>query len=204
MEAFFNTIGFFYINFSFPLFFLIFIFVFRENIINLSERLISIEKSNSGARFNFANTEYYLMEFDELEHKLKEEFGDSILDKKPGGGGNPNGMDNSEVMLIYNPDELLKKSKKLGFFETIEELFVSYKILKKINDNNLISNGFDLEILNNDLVLKADKLIKGFYQFSMKAKLKGEFFEEKDIFNYQNLIKETLNLRQNLCIKKDV
>lgn len=202
METIFEFISFLYINFSFPLFFLIFIFVFRKNIINLSERLISIEKTNDGAKFNFADATPYFKQVDNLERNVKAEYGNEILNQKAGGGGDTGG-DISDALLIYNSDVLQKHYAKFGAFKTVEDLYISYKTLKKLNDQNLVSSGCDLTILNDDYVIEANKLIKDFYNFSLEARFSNELLQEKDIFGYQNLIKKTIILRQNLCINAE-
>ena len=82
-------------------------------------------------------------------------------------------------------------------------MYISYKTLKKSIDQNLVSGGCDLTVLDNYFVIEADKLIKDFYDFSLKARFENELLQEKDIFSYQNLIKKTIILRQNLCINAE-
>ena len=115
MEVIFKVVGFLYIHFSFPLFFLIFIFVFRKNIINLSERLVSIEKTNNGAKLEFADTKPYFKQADNLESDIKAKYGNEILNQKAGGGGDTGG-DISDALLIYNSDVLQRHYAKVGSF----------------------------------------------------------------------------------------
>lgn len=203
MEYIYRIFSILYTNFSFPLFFLIFIFVFRKQIISLFERLIFIEKTKNGAKLEFANTEDYFKKADDLEANIKDEYGEDILNQKAGGGGVTN-IDNSEELLIYNSNELQSHFAKFGPFKTVNDLYISYRTVKKTNDLYLTLSENDLSILDNKFVKSADNLIKDFYEFSLKSKFENKILQEKDIFNYRNLIKETLILRQNLVINEKV
>ncbi|MGW7890216.1 hypothetical protein [Staphylococcus xylosus] len=192
-----------YLNFSYPLFFLIFILLFSKDIKLLFKRIISVERKNSGMKFVFANADEYFIEADSVKEKIVRKYGDTILNQKGGAGGVANAI-NSKYRLVYYEEKLKENIADVGIFESIQNLYISYESLKEKSNYDLMSTGSNIDnMLNNDFVIQSDELIKNFYEFSLQMKFEVKVLKPTDVFSYQNLIKDSLVLRQNLVIEEN-
>lgn len=195
---------FLYINFSYPLFFLIFTLFFSKDIKALLKRITSIEKNNKGMKFEFADVDHYFEEVNSMKEKIEENYGDTILNQRGGSGGVIN-VNNIKYKLVYEKDKLREYIEEMGIFETVKNLYISYESLKEKNNYMLQVSGSNIDnMLNNDFVIQLDELIEDFYNYSLEIKFENKVLKEKDVFNYQKLIKDSLVLRQNLVIDSQV
>lgn len=194
---------FLYLNFNYPLFFLIFILLFSKDIKVLFKRIISVERNNSGMKFEFTNANDYFKEADSMKEQIVRNYGDTILNQKGGAGGVPNAT-NRKYRLVYYEDKLKENIANVGIFESIQNLYISYESLKEKSNYDLMSTGSTINnMLNNNFVIQSDELIKNFYEFSLQTKFEAKVLKPTDVFSYQKLIKDSLVLRQNLVIEEN-
>ncbi len=189
VDLFLAFLKFLYANFSFPLFFLIFIFLFRQSILNAFKRLKAVKTDGNSFNLEFDSLEEMEQLFKVTRKNVKNEYGDYIYESKGGGGGLVSN-DAKYVLLINRSDILFKRMSEKGFLKAVKDLYESYEIVKKNHEE-----------CENEYVIKSDELIHNFYRLVVRLELKNKSIREEDVFSYQNFIKDTLNLRINLKLK---
>ncbi|PNZ68617.1 hypothetical protein CD120_10225 [Staphylococcus saprophyticus] len=189
VELYLAFLKFLYVNFSFPLFFLVFILLFRESILNAFKRLKSVKTDGKSFGFEFDSLEETEQLFKVIRKNVKNEYGDYIYESKGGGGGLASN-DAKYVLLINRSDILFEHMSEKGFLQAVKDLYESYKIVKKNHEE-----------CEDEYVIKSDELIHNFYRLVICLELENKSIREEDVFSYQSFIKDTLNLRINLKLK---
>lgn len=172
---------FLYKNFSFPLFLLIVILVFRKEISNLLNRIRQINIENNAGKVSIS-----LAEINRLKSKM--EASENYQIRQLGGedprnhvhlGAGPsttedNDKFNEYFALINLHEKVSKEMAKNGLFKTIEQLYNAYEFLTK-----------DYRKENHE----PTKIIKSIYDTAMNINNEGGYLLDKDlVYNYRSFI----------------
>lgn len=177
-----NLFLFLYKNFSFPLLFLVIIFIFREEVSSLLRRVKQINfQSNSGEiSFLFHELENLKGKMENSENFQLRQYGEDLREKGHLGAG-PNEYEDPDRQqrdyyfgLIHSFASIYKELGKNGPIKTIEVLYEAYTFLTK--DKNL----------KND---EPTKIIQEVYDTVIHLKEKGAYlFDEELVYNYRSFI----------------
>ncbi len=177
-----NLFAYLYKNFSFPLLFLIIVFLFRNEISGLLKRIQQINLQNNSGKINFYFSELKDVgsEFNtELCH-MKRQYGEAYDPNLGASSRDTNDEFSYYLSLIYGDRKLKKELDKNGPFKTIENLHNAYFFLTK-----------DKKRIND----RPTQVIEKFYYNAMELqKAGGSIYEEQLIYNYHYFIKTSLNL----------
>ncbi|BEJ47322.1 hypothetical protein KSE1242_23100 (plasmid) [Staphylococcus epidermidis] len=176
-----NLFMFLYKNFSFPLLFLIVVFLFRKEISDLLKRIkrINLQNNSGEVSFHFSELLDTSSEFDPELDFMERQYGEAY-DPHFGSGSGTNDEYDYYLSLIYAGGKLNKELSKNGPFKTIENLHDAYFYLTK--DKNLIND-------------RPTQVIEKFYYNAMELQDAGGYIPREDlIYKYSYFIKTSLNL----------
>lgn len=185
-----------YINFSFPLFLLIVILVFRKEISDLLNRIRHINFENNVGKVSISLAEIHRLkaEMESYENfQIRQLDGEDPRDNVHlGAGPGPTGK-NDELeeyfTLINLPEKTFKEMAKNGLIKTIENLYNAYVYLTK-----------DYQKENHE----PTKIIKSIYDTAKDiSKDGGYLFDEELVYRYRSFIQLAyLELMQNHEIER--
>lgn len=188
-------------NFNFAWLFLIIIFLFKENIIDLINRIQKFTIGDKHFEFLIADTRRELLLSDmEIESKYGDFYGQSKV-KGVGGGGAPGDVviDKSEtVFLIYDNEVLKKFYEENNSIETIKRMFNVYKesyvaqFNIKTDDNEVIVNDMKQ---NSPMEVEIFNTLVRFYRITIAHEETHDLWNFSDILKYKRIIITALNLR---------
>lgn len=181
-----------YKNFSFPLLFLIIIFLFRKEISDLLKRTQEINLENSSGKVSFYFSELVKLnsEIDAETNFMLRQYGEG---SDPHLGASPGGAKDMEFeyyfALIYAHGKVHEELGRKGPFEIIKDLHDAYFLLA--DNQNLENDG-------------PTKIIQNFYDSTMKMReAGGKTVNDEFVYNYSYFVKLSLNLlNERLGIKQ--
>lgn len=177
-----NLFAYLYKNFSFPLLFLIVIFLFRKEISDLLKRIrrINLQNNSGEISFHFSELLDTSAEFESELIFMERQYGEAHDPHFGAGPGNTDDERDYYLALIYAGGKLNKELAKNGPFKTIENLHDAYFFLTK-----------DEKMVND----RPTQVIKKFYYNAMELQKAGGYIPNEDlIYNYSYFIKTSINL----------
>ncbi|MBF2163223.1 hypothetical protein HUW64_010755 [Staphylococcus epidermidis] len=219
LKSIFSFIKFLYQNFSFPVLFLIIIFLFKEQIkkvltdftvgefqfpsgaIKVTRKGIEKDQQEYLRQFEKENDKSIELDADEMSSKIGELFGceykDGLpIDNSDGGDSHKSESYSSVVFnahlfsMVTSEDSLEEEYNFFGFKETIISLYTAYLSNYK-NDKWATKGGAPYYVSNREesLEKKAFDIITGYYLEAMNTRKEWDF---NTIKSYQKLIRVVL------------